>query len=83
MRKLEKIGTEIYYCSMLHECLTCLYILQAEAIGAFVLEYLFKGVCIENSLGRQRQDPSMEQRTILFPVQYNKENVPSGADTVT
>lgn len=70
--KLEKIETEIYYCSILHGCLTFLYILQAEAMAAFVLEYLFKGICIENSLGRQRYGPSMEQKAGSLTAQNNR-----------
>lgn len=46
--------------------------------SAFVLEYLFKGVCKANSLGRQRECPSLEQRLGLYTVQYNKDGTPTG-----
>lgn len=40
----------------------------------FVPDILFKDVCIENSLGTDRQCLASEQRASLFTVQYNKDN---------
>lgn len=47
---LEKTGTGMYCCckTVLHEHLTFLYILQGGPRATFVLEYLFKGVCMAN-----------------------------------
>ena len=39
---------------------------QAEAQTAFVLDYVFKDVCVENSVGRQEQYLSLKQRPGLF-----------------
>ena len=39
---------------------------QAEAQTAFVLDYVFKDVCVENIFGRQEQYLSLKQRPGLF-----------------
>lgn len=45
-----------------------------EEIAAFVLDYLYKSVSIENSLGKEKLHLSLEQRAGLLIVQYNKNN---------
>lgn len=55
--------------------LTFLHALQAEALVDFVLDYLFKDVCIATSFGRKRECLPLEQRESFFTVQYNNDNV--------
>lgn len=43
-----------YWEIILHRSLTFLHVLGAEALTAFVPDYLFKDVCIAMGLGRQR-----------------------------
>jgi len=42
-----------YWETIFHRSLVFIYILQAEALPAFVLDCLFKDACVENSLRRQ------------------------------
>lgn len=49
-----------------HEVLAFTCLLQAEAQTAFVLDYVFKDVCVENSFGRQEQYLSLKRRPGLF-----------------
>lgn len=65
------------YCqeAILHGSIIIAHILQAKTLTAFVLEYLFKVVCILNSLGRQRQYLLPEQRTSLLTVLEDRDSV--------
>lgn len=60
--------------TIFHAYLTFAHVLQAEALRASVLDYLFKNVCEANRFGREKQYPSLEQRGSLFTVQYSKNN---------
>lgn len=67
--------TAQYWEIILHRSLTFLHVLGAEALTAFVPDYLFKDVCIAMGLGRQRCCLPLEQSAGLFTVQCNKENI--------
>ena len=47
------------------------HILQAEVLGHFILDYLFKDVCTVNRPGIQRQCLLLEQRVGLFTIQHS------------
>lgn len=54
--------------------LTFMNLLQAKAKTVFVLDYVFKDACVENSLRRQKRHLSLEPKAGLITVQYNKDN---------
>lgn len=73
------LDTQIYIAKtcwekILHVSLMVLHILQAEALAAFVLDYIFKDICIANNLEKWIY-LSWEKRVDLFANQYNKYNV--------
>jgi len=69
-----------YWETIFHRSLVFIYILQAEALPAFVLDCLFKDACVENSLRRQTLYLSLSLSLSFsgakrrFSVQYNKDN---------
>lgn len=55
-----------------HGCLVLLHVLQAEALIAFILNYLFKDICILNSLRKQKLCLPPEPRAGLLAVLEHK-----------
>lgn len=54
----------------------CIYVLQEEALTALCLHYLFKDVCIVNSLAKRRQCLLLEQRADKLTVKYKMSDFP-------
>lgn len=61
---------EAIFSGLLYFCMCC-----KEALTAFAPDYLFKDICMENSLERQKWCLPLKQKADLFPDQDSKNNV--------
>ena len=50
--------------TILHRSLQFLHVLQAEALTAFVLNYLFMDVCMVSCTGREKECLPLEKRAV-------------------
>lgn len=60
--------------TVLHESFIFLHILEADALMAFALDYIFKDVCVANNLTRQTVPPSRHRQ---FSFLSSKEKIMS------